>query len=729
MYFRIFFAALLLVLSSLLALPGVVAMAGDDEPVPHENPDVAVQRFDGIAILGYCSLLLDGVLARAPDQVASQREKTPFANVPQNAIRPLEDFGEASVSIARLIPEIEAGLDNLNSLAGQFRLEEAEAQRQQTRDRLALAYRELSVIERSAASAGEELGATSPDADSPLRTAYAELGSRIDKLRRLLELFQSILAALPDATIKELLQTLNPTEITLEAEPAISSELLQKMLEALPEATLKELLSAPPEATIQQLLSALPEATLKELLAALPGATVKQLLQALRSTEITQAVEPTVGFVGDWLSFRGSLSSGGTVLSRREVVLLLDGVPYLSSHTGPDGSFAGQLQIPYNYIPTLTLQALYYPQSEDVGVYLASKSSPIDIQVLFYTATLELASRGKSYPGLDSTLYGRFDYGDQPVPAARDIQVYLDGKLVSQGSVGDSFEQRIPLGPDTALGQHQLLVMAPAQQRYAPVAATATLNVVRAMPIVDVRPPRFAIMPLALNLGGHIYSEVGPLEGAVLEVGFGGRQAQAITSGAGVFTARLKTGFSFSLIGSQELSFRVTPREPWNSPASLSFSLVAINPILIGLIALALGFIVVAAARRLKATLLRPASRAVVPGALPVEPAAATDTGADALLLPRGEAKGIRHLVFELYSGLLRLIQGFTGVTLKPQLSLREFVAQCAPFLGPAHKYMEQFTGLIERYLYSRHQPQPADLERSRELNRLVEESAKHDRA
>jgi hypothetical protein len=92
------------------------------------------------------------------------------------------------------------------------------------------------------------------------------------------------------------------------------------------------------------------------------------------------------------------------------------------------------------------------------------------------------------------------------------------------------------------------------------------------------------------------------------------------------------------------------------------------------------------------------------------------------------EDKDLRQPIFRLYHRMLKLIQDFTSVVLKPNLTLREFTTQCAPLLGPGHKYMDQFTRLIERLLYSRHSPEPADLEKSRELGGLIEGLLKHDR-
>jgi len=652
MYFKRLLTKFVLALLLLLALPSGIIMAAGSDMEQQENPDIAISDFDNVGILGYYTSLLDSVLTKPAIDVAALRDKGPFVNIPEGLKESLDNFGNASVDISWLIPQIEADLGNLTVMARQFLLEEMKATCQQTQGNLTRAYGLLTTIDDSANTASNELGVSSSETDSLLRVTYEKLQNRIDQLRKLLALLQAQLEPLKALSEKTLL----PTNITL-------------------------------------------------------------------------AIESNARFGGDWVDFKGRLSYADSGLSNREVVLLLNGVPYLNCLTGSDGSYQGKLQMPYDYASSLTLQALYYPQDKDLGVYLASKSTAIDIQMLFYSATLHLQIKGKSYPGLDSVLYGWFDYGDQPVLAARDIEIYLDKNLISRVNVGESFEQKISLGTETALGEHSLLVAAPAQNRYAPVDSEITLNVVKATPIMDVSPPKIAIMPFALSLKGRIYSEIGPLKGATVKATFGSREVQATTSQDGSFTLKLTTGMNFSLVGSREVSIKANPIEQWNSPASISFTVVAINPILIGLILLAIAAILITLANRLRARSRSPISGAMgtSPGVLATKPVNEVDIQAVLHSSSPIDDIRLRKLVFEFYRRLLRLIQDFTSIVLKPNLTLREFANQCAPFLGPAHRYLDQFTSLIERLMYSKHSPEPADMKKGLELGGMIEGSLKHD--
>jgi hypothetical protein len=323
----------------LLSAFGGVTTLAQDETLPHEDPETAAIVYDGIAILDYLSSMIDGVLARQPALVASLGEKRPFANIPAAMETPLERFAEASAGISPSIIEIEDALDVIDSLARQFRLEEVNAQRQPTLEKLALTREWLLVMEESATTAETELNVPPSDRGGPLRAAYLRLLDRIARLRDLLGLYEELLEALPESSLEELLEALpeSSLEELLEALPESS---LEELLEALPESSLQELLEALPESSLEELLEALPESSLQELLEALPEGPLEELLEAiLRTTEISLTAEPTEAFVGEQIEFRGDLVAEGAPLPGREVVVLFDGVPRLRTTTGSDGSY------------------------------------------------------------------------------------------------------------------------------------------------------------------------------------------------------------------------------------------------------------------------------------------------------------------------------------------------------------------------------------------------------
>jgi hypothetical protein len=185
------------------------------------------------------------------------------------------------------------------------------------------------------------------------------------------------------------------------------------------------------------------------------------------------------------------------------------------------------------------------------------------------------------------------------------------------------------------------------------------------------------------------------------------------------------------LIGSRGLALRVSPSEPWHSTPSASWSLVVVNPVLMAAVVLLLAFSAAPLARRARALparlRLRPGS---VPSSAPEGALPVSSESGDIAVSPGGAARedrDLRGLILGLYGRLLGFLQGLTGIALRPELTLREFTARCAPWLGPGQRYLDSFTRLAERLLYSRHSPGPADVEWSRQLSQQVEESARRD--
>ncbi|NQT74356.1 MAG: hypothetical protein HQ553_16565 [Chloroflexi bacterium] len=636
-------------------------MAAGEDSTPHENPDDAEVYYDGIAILGYYTQLLDHVLRRAPDEVEVLHEKGPFTNVPDGLRDSLRDFGEASVEISTLIVDIEANLDEMNELAIHSRFEELLVLADEVQERLIDAYVELSTLETSVIPIEYWLNIFEKDSSQQLVRMYQELHNRIADLSNLLELLQEMMNTAPG-------------------------------------------------------------------MPGMPGMTIEEILALLNPTEISLEVEPQTAFVGERIQVAGSLETERIELPNRQIVILLDGVPYAEMQTSLDGKYKGAIQLPYEYVPQMTVQALYYPRDDDVGTYLASKSESVEVEVLFYSASLELEVEGKVYPGLANVIVGRFDYGEDPVLEKREVEVYLDGRLITRISADDSFEITITIDPDMVLGEHRLMAISPAKERYAPVMAETVLEVVKIVPVIDLSPPSMAIMPFEMKVSGRVHSEDEPLGGITVRAKFSGHEETAVTSEDGSFSMKMATAsLDISLVGSKKLEVEAYSERPWISRSSNTWKMVTLNPILIGLVLVVLAFVLVISIKRIRVSRRK---RGIQPGVLVPKPAMGTvglagkgvDVGSHSIdELVEQEENDDRRIILTLYTKVLKLIQGLTGTAMKPQTTLREFTRQSATMLGPAYSYLDRFTRLVERLLYSKHTLEPSDVDEGRELNQMIE--------
>jgi len=59
---------------------------------------------------------------------------------------------------------------------------------------------------------------------------------------------------------------------------------------------------------------------------------------------------------------------------REQSPILLNNADLLTVQTDTQGQFQGTFKVPYRYVPEIPVQAIYYPQGNDAGTYLAATS-------------------------------------------------------------------------------------------------------------------------------------------------------------------------------------------------------------------------------------------------------------------------------------------------------------------------------------------------------------------
>ncbi len=449
--------------------------------------------------------------------------------------------------------------------------------------------------------------------------------------------------------------------------------------------------------------------------------------QLLKPTDIT---DPAPAFVGKNIHFEGVLTSGAEPLSGREVDIVVNGSRYLTVRTDAFGRYQGTLQVPYWYIPDIDLQVLYYPQDEDKGVYLAALSSVLKLKALFYKGELEITVEDKAYPGLETVVNGRFDYGQSLPLNERRVEIYVDNILTSEFMAQETFSQEIKIDPEIAIGKRFVTVSSPGVGKYAPVGASTVLNVTRVNSILDLNIPKVTVIPGSVSLEGKIYSEVGPLSEASIKMGLGKSRVESVSSQDGAFNTKIKVGMGLSMIGRQDLVIQVLPREPWQAPLNITGRILIVNAVNCGIfiaLILLLGIYLPGRLRRrlgaYSRTTVRPTITTVSPEvALAYSEAAtilaSTEEGYEASTEPRNR-------IFYWYRLAIGVIQGITKALLKPQQTLREFAKESSKILGPAAGYFIEFTRIVERLLYSPYKPTKKDVEISRGFSDKIEEANK----
>ena len=640
----------------------------------HEDADAARTVFSGLSLFKYYSGALDYVLQRNPAEVDYRLRKMPFANIPPEIEKPTGIFTANGMGISRDIVAIYDGHLKRIELLQQFRVHEAAAQSKQLADAITQARSELDRLEGAAVSSGEYFKATSPSAGTDLKNSYQEVLDKIDRIRKMLDLQEDSLKS-----------TTANSEVLKSAELILANSAL------------------------------------------------------LKPTELTLVIQPVSVYVGEGIQFEGRLTSEGKPLAGRELNVTLDGSPFIKAITDADGRYSGKLQVPYWYIPQVKIQALYYPKGDDVGTYIAAVSPEVAVELLFYQADLVLELDSRAFPGLETTVAGRFDYGQNPPPAQRNVEIYLDDSFTAGLKALTAFSQKIEISPDIDLGKHDVTVSAAAFGRYAPVIASGVLEVTRASTILELEIPKVAMIPGSFTVSGRVHSEAGPMAGVVVGINLGKAQAQAITGEGGQFDVDLTTAWDLSLIGSQDLLVKIVPQEPWNSPLSEARSMIVLNIINISaalLLLALLGFYLPGRLKKRLGASTGTKTRRVVPEGVPqtapvyvqAVSAAAVSAEGSAVDEGAGPIPGEAHAaILYFYRLAARLVLKISKAIFKPQQTLREFAVEHGGVLGPASKYFMQLNYMVERLLYSPHQPAEDDMVNSRQLSQSIMETSKRE--
>jgi hypothetical protein len=358
----------------------------------------------------------------------------------------------------------------------------------------------------------------------------------------------------------------------------------------------------------------------------------------------------------------------------------------------------------------------------------------VPLKVLYYTAKLTVKTEPKAYPGKDTVISGQFDYGTNPLPAARAVEISLDNQKALSLEVSGDFSTKLALPPDMTEGEHLVTISVAAQERYAPILINTVLNVTKSLPVLSLQVPSFVFIPGSFNISGKLDSDTGPVAQAHITLTFAGKQFEAVSADDGTFKATIANKMGFGLFGSQSMGIYVEPGVPWQSTLTATHKLITIygiNCIIFFALLAVLGIIL---PRRIKFRKFSSKSAHKLPGETTAVPAPAavtkTDTAAEFKLADNtpaknqsDETKALPDKLFFWYRIVIQLVQRVSGVLLKRNQTLREYNRETSKTTGAANRYLLEFTKMIERVLYSPHKVNDEDIKNGEELTHKIQES------
>ncbi len=434
-------------------------------------------------------------------------------------------------------------------------------------------------------------------------------------------------------------------------------------------------------------------------------------------------------WVGERVALSGTAGVGGSPLADREMLILMDGLEVARVRSGSEGSFSYELPIPFEYVPLRVLQVSFLPVGSDLDRYRRASSNPVELTVRFHATQVTLDPYGNLYPGLAGTVggmvvsSGRMD--------ARQVELRCGDEIVGQTVTGaaGAFSCQVTLPSDAAEGADTLTLMVAGDDAAltAPGLVQAPIDIVRLAPSIKVSVPRVLLVPapsmslLRQLLGGDfvrmvpVSGDVGsalPMDLPSMSAYWGERQVHWQQQGA-VFERDTPLVTSIWSMGVRSVTVRITPREPWLKPVETSAHLLVVNlfmPVVwfAALVtALALGL---AARRRWVAVNPRGVG-------LPLASGAGSPPG-----FVRAENAlysvdaGMRLSLVMLYYRAVQFFQTRFDVTLRSEMTLREYLAATIRRLPATSRLFDRLTSLAEQALYGPREPRRTDVTASRRL-------------
>jgi len=685
---------------SLLSLLTPPAYAGDTQ----EDPDAVKTIFSYLALMMFYSDSLDPILQKDIESTEKALNKMPFVNVPEELNQPTSEFSASGITLSHSIVSLFNVWEQENTLINQYRLGEAKTLGKQIREALPQAYQQLAKLKTAAEDTGLYIKVKTLAPDNALRQSYDEVMAKIEQLKSMLDLLARPLMDLQDLSPEQLNDLLRSSDLN----------------------TLAEMLGI----NADQLNQLINSNDMQRLLDLLKTVNPEIFQQVLKKTDLILEVQPTTAYVGETVDFWGSLATQGEALAGRSIDLLINSSVKMTLATDSEGHFQGTFQIPYQYNHTLEVQAVYYPQAKDIGIYLGSASPVINMNILYYEANLLLEINNPAYPGRQSTLTARFDYGTAPPVERENSELYIDDTLLSHFTAPSEFTRSIQIESTAKTGNHIVTLTAPAKGRYAPAYADCIMDIKLATVQLDMGFPWISLMPGHIGLTGRAYSELGSLENADVNITMEKDFLICNTGQNGTIATRLNLELELSLLGSRAMVVSIQPREPWNAPLVITRNVFLINWVGLGILLefLALMYVTFLPVKGKKDIRKKVVdSKSLAEESL--QPEIAPNYSvllAEQMAEMQGEEANTRSIV-KWYRLVFKLAQRTTNSILKPQQTLREYAKTNSQKLGPISRYFYEFTLIIEKLLYSKHKLDHKDMEKSKELSQTIYEETKHE--
>jgi hypothetical protein len=443
---------------------------------------------------------------------------------------------------------------------------------------------------------------------------------------------------------------------------------------------------------------------------------------------LTLELDRDAVWVGETVALSGAVTVGAAPLGGRDVRVLLDGVEVGRVRSDGRGAFSHDLVIPFEYVPKHVVEVSFVPEGEDLSRFQPALSGEAVLTVRFHQSLLTIAAPTRMYPGFPVALAGTVESAGNV--GSRQVEVQWRGETIGMTLTRPEggFECTVMLPDEAPLGQSviQLSVAADDKSATGPAAGEMDVEVTTLAPLLDVSVGWLLFVPaLSLSLprqllGGDFVRMV-PVTGEVhsllplgvvsMSADSGGRQVRWEQRDS-AFQREVPLEMSAWSMGMRTVTVHAAGQEPWHHPAEARARLLVVNLFIpfVWVIAIAVALVLGLVFRRLWRA----------GGAQPLSSApAATAEGLTAIPddVTADEAHaGTRSVLIGLYYRAVALFQSTAGILLRRDMTLSDYLAIVAARMPLARHAFSRLTGLAERALYGRREPDQSDVSAGREL-------------
>lgn len=737
------FASLVLVISMLLALSFQYVMAGS---LPsHEDPDLARPSIDAYSWLAFYSQIVSSLTEGQYDDVDGLLQELRNADIP----------GDFELLVARfnsLVGGLTDDLSALEKVADEVRLhldkrdaDSASLDLQRARELLQTSRSQAAELRQAVEEVSSRFGIFSliGPAAGQATEAYRRLEELLAQLDSLEDEYDRLLLSLQSEV--DVLQQLKHVHLTLELSAAqawvgemvtVSGQLVDAE-DASPLADRVISIAVDGDEALDLTTDSggayegqlqIPYRYVETMvLQALFVPASADAYEGLRSeeqpiavlfvpTRLTIVAGAAQAWVGGTVAVGGRLASllDDSPLAGRTVRVSLDGSETFVV-TGADGSFEGNLPVPFRYVNSLPLRAEYLQEQD--SLYRSSSSPVIGLALLFYESDVSLDVQ-RLYPGWATALEGVVSSGSGLDQGNRPVELFFDGAPAGAGVTGPDgrFAISFTPAPELAVGKHKVAVVVAEAGLHAAGAAEVLMDVARLVPEVTVHHPRVVLVPGDIRVHGAVASRLSSVSGARVSIPWEGHSTLLEMTEDGAFDGYLSTSFGAGIVMFRQVVVLVEPPQPWYQPARVVSEIMVVNLVNIGFLSVGLLSVgaVLYARRRMDAGRLHGESFSLAP-----------DGGDGPLILApetRLKLDSMRQRVLAAYVAAVRQAEASTGVRMRPQTTLREYLGEVTPLVGPASA-LESLTGLAEEALYGPHTIGEARAWQAEELSQAFRES------